>query len=225
MTEPMTLTPGQEASGGRAIDRVDRLLHAVERTTAIASGLFIFGLMLVGVVQIVGRTVFNAPIFGYIDAIEMSIAVFAFLAIAYCERMNGHVRMELFVGKLRGRPLWIAEAAGQVVGLFVIAVLIWYGWDHAMRAYEYGDSTIDAQIPWWPSKLLIPFAFALLFVRLLVNLVGYIRLAVDGSAEPVAVPMVSDVREIARGEASEAGALETAPSDTARGGDNRRIGE
>lgn len=225
MTEPMTLTPGQEASGGRAIDRVDRLLHAVERVTAIASGLFIFGLMLVGVVQIVGRTVFNMPIFGYIDAIEMSIAVFAFLAIAYCERMNGHVRMELFVGRLRGRPLWIAEAAGQVVGLFVIAVLIWYGWDHAMRAYEYGDSTIDAQIPWWPSKLLIPFAFALLFVRLLVNLVGYIRLAVDGTAEPVAVPLISDVRELAKGEASEAGALETATSDTARGLDNRRIGE
>ncbi|WPZ32143.1 TRAP transporter small permease [Thalassobaculum sp. OXR-137] len=225
MTQPMTLTPGQEASGGRAISRVDRLLHAVERVTAIASGLFIFGLMLVGVAQIVGRTVFNLPIFGYIDAIEMSIAVFAFLAIAYCERMNGHVRMELFVGRLRGRPLWIAEAAGQIVGLFVIAVLIWYGWDHAMRAYEYGDSTIDAQIPWWPSKLLIPFAFALLFVRLLVNLVGYIRLAADGTAEPVAVPMISDVRELAKGEASEAGALESTPSDTSRGPDNRRIGE
>lgn len=221
----MTLTPGQEASGGRAIQRFDRLLHAVERVTAIASGLFIFGLMLVGVVQIVGRTVFNMPIFGYIDAIEMSIAVFAFLAIAYCERMNGHVRMELFVGRLRGRPLWIAEAAGQIVGLFVIAVLIWYGWDHAMRAYEYGDSTIDAQIPWWPSKLLIPFAFALLFMRLLVNLVGYIRLAADGTADPVAVPLISDVRELAKGEASEAGVLESAPSDTAQGLENRRIGE
>ena len=117
MTEPMTLTPGQEASGGRAVDRVDRLLHAVERTTAIASGLFIFGLMLVGVVQIVGRTVFNAPIFGYIDAIEMSIAVFAFLAIAYCERMNGHVRMELFVGKLRGRAAVDRRGSGSGRGL------------------------------------------------------------------------------------------------------------
>ena len=27
-----------------------------------------------GVVQIVGRTVFNVPIFGYIDAIEMSVS-------------------------------------------------------------------------------------------------------------------------------------------------------
>lgn len=223
MTQP--LTPGQEVSGGRAIHRVDQVLHSVERVTAIASGLFIFGLMLVGVTQIVGRTVFNMPIFGYIDAIEMSIAVFAFLAIAYCERMNGHVRMELFVGKLRGRPLWIAEAAGQVLGLFVIAVLIWYGWDHAMRAYEYGDSTIDAQIPWWPSKLLIPFAFALLFVRLVINLIGYVRLVVDGDADPVAVPLIADVREMAKGEASEAGALESRSVETGRDASKGGISE
>ena len=164
--------------------------------------------MLVGVCQIVGRTVFNFPIFGYIDAIEMSIAVFAFLAIAYCERMGGHVRMELLVGKLRGRPLWLAEMAGQVLGLLLMAVLIWYGWEHAMRAYEYGDSTIDAQIPWWPSKMLIPAAFALLFVRQLLNLVGYLRLFLHPEVEPVAVPLIADIRELAQEEAAEAGALD-----------------
>lgn len=219
MTQPLVWTPEQEASGGRGIARLDRILHVVERVTALFSAFFIFGLMLVGVVQIVGRTVFNMPIFGYIDAIEMSIAVFAFLAIAYCERMNGHVRMELLVGKLRGRPLWLAEAAGQVLGLFLLAVLIWYGWEHAMRAYEYGDSTIDAEIPWWPSKMLIPFAFGLLFLRLLLNLVGYLRLFANPDAAPVAVPLIADVRQLAEGEAAEAGVLD---KDKVSGG---RIGE
>jgi TRAP-type C4-dicarboxylate transport system permease small subunit len=208
MTQPLNLTPEQAASGGHTVDRFDRVLHALERGTALLSAFFIFGLMLVGVVQIVGRTVFNAPIFGYIDAIEMSIAVFAFLAIAYCERMNGHVRMELLIGKLRGRPLWLAEMAGQVLGLFLMAVLIWYGWEHAMRAYEYGDSTIDAQIPWWPSKMLIPAAFALLFLRQLLNLIGYARLFLNPGVAPVAVPLIADVRELAEEEAAGAGALE-----------------
>ncbi|SDF85783.1 MULTISPECIES: TRAP transporter small permease subunit [Thalassobaculum] len=208
MTELSTLTADQAVSGGRMLNRLDRMLGAVERATALFSGLFIFALMLVGVTQILGRKLFNAPIFGYIDAVEMSIAVFAFLAIAYCERMNGHVRMEILIGKLRGRPLWIAEALGQILGLFVLAVLIWYGWEHAMRAYEYGDSTIDAQIPWWPSKLLIPAAFALLFLRLLLNLVGYLRLAIDREAAPVAVPLIADVRRQAMEEATGAGAVD-----------------
>ena len=217
MTQPLSLTPEQAASGGQTVDRLDRMLNTVERATALLSAFFIFGLMLVGVVQIVGRTVFNYPIFGYIDAIEMSIAVFAFLAIAYCERMNGHVRMELLIGKLRGRPLWLAEMAGQVLGLFLMVVLIWYGWEHAMRAYDYGDSTIDAQIPWWPSKMLIPAAFALLFVRQFLNLVGYTRLFLNPQAAPVAVPLIADVRELAEEEAAVAGAVDGTEGDSKRG--------
>jgi len=217
MTQPLSLTPEQAASGGQTVDRLDRMLNAVERATALLSAFFIFGLMLVGVVQIVGRTVFNAPIFGYIDAIEMSIAVFAFLAISYCERMNGHVRMELLIGKLRGRPLWLAEMAGQVLGLFLMAVLIVYGWEHAMRAYDYGDSTIDAQIPWWPSKMLIPAAFALLFLRQLLNLVGYTRLFLNPQAAPVAVPLIADVRELAEEEAAVARANDDTDGDSKRG--------
>lgn len=216
MTQPMIWTPAMEAAGGRTLDRWDRIVGSIERFTAIASGLFIFILMLVGVAQILGRKLFDLPIFGYIDAVEMSIAVFAFLAIAYCERMNSHVRMELFLGKLTGKPLWLAEAAGQVLGLFVIGVLIYYGWEHAMRAYEYGDSTIDAQIPWWPSKMLIPFAFGLLFIRLLINLAGYLRLLFNSGAEPVAVALIADVRDLAKGEAAEAGVIDTADDGTER---------
>ena len=207
MTQSLTWTPAMEAAGGRTLDRFDRFLRTIERFTAVASGLFIFGLMLVGVGQILGRKLFNAPIFGYIDAVEMSISVFAFLAISYCEAMNGHVRMELFVGKLRGVPLWLAEAVGQVLGLFIIGVLIYFGWDHAMRAYNFGDSTIDAEIPWWPSKMLIPFAFGLLFLRMLLNFVGYVRMIFNPGAAPVAIPLIADVRELAKEEATEAGAV------------------
>ncbi len=117
--------------------------------------------------------------------------------------------MELLIGKLRGVPLWLAEVAGQILGLGLMAVLIWYGWEHAMRAYEYGDSTIDAQIPWWPSKMLIPAAFALLFLRQLLNLVGYLRLLFNPQVAPVAVPLIADVRELAAEAAAEAGAIET----------------
>ncbi len=216
MPQSLTWTPAMEAAGGRTLDRFDRFLRSIERFTAIASGLFIFALMFVGVGQILGRKFFNAPIFGYIDAIEMSISVFAFLAISYCEAVNGHVRMELFLGKLHGLPLWLAEAAGQVLGLLVIGVLIYFAWDHAMRAYNFGDSTIDAEIPWWPSKMLIPFAFGLLFLRLLVNFVGYLRMIFNPGVAPVAIHLIADVRELAKEEATEAGVVAVENDETER---------
>jgi C4-dicarboxylate transporter DctQ subunit len=216
MTQSLTWTPEMEAGGGRTLDRLDRILKSIERFTAVASGLFIFALMLVGVGQILGRKLFNTPIFGYIDAVEMSISVFAFLAISYCESMNGHVRMELFVGKLHGLPLWLSEAVGQLLGLFIIGVLIYFGWEHAMRAYHFGDSTIDAEIPWWPSKMLIPFAFALLFLRIALNLAGYVRMILNPAAAPIAVPLIADVRELAKEEATEAGVVASETDETER---------
>ena len=216
MTQSLTWTTAMEVGGGRTLDRLDRILKSIERFTAVASGLFIFALMLVGVGQILGRKLFNTPIFGYIDAVEMSISVFAFLAISYCEAMNGHVRMELFVGKLHGLPLWLSEAAGQLLGLFIIGVLIYFGWEHAMRAYHFGDFTIDAEIPWWPSKMLIPFAFALLFLRIALNLAGYVRMIFNPAAAPIAIPLIADVRELAREEATEAGAVANETDETER---------
>jgi C4-dicarboxylate transporter, DctQ subunit len=159
--------------------------------------------MLLGVWQVLGRTLFSAPVRGYIDFVELSMATFAFLGIAYCQRLGGHVRMEMLLKAMRGRPLWAAEIFGTLVALVVVAVLIWYGWGHFLRAYQLGDSTIDTQLPVWPSKLAVPVAFALLWLRLWVQLAGYVRLAIDPRRSPLAVPTVLSVEEQARHEIKE----------------------
>lgn len=193
------------ARRGGLIAKLDSLVVPVERGFAFISSLFIFALMMVGVVQIVGRKFFNAPIFGYIDLVELAMTTFAFLAIAYTERVGGHVRVELLVGRLRGRALWAAELFGVLVALFVVGVLIYYGYTHALRAYVNGDSTIDAEYPWWPSKALVPIAFSLLWLRLLVEFYGYARLFADPDRAPVGVPVIADLQTLAKREA----ALET----------------
>ena len=64
--------------------------------------------------------------------------------------------------------------------------------------------------------MLIPFAFAMLFLRLVVNLVGYVRLFLNSNATPVAVPLIADVRELAKGEAAEAGVIAVDDDGTER---------
>lgn len=190
--------PGDE---GGLLATLDRVVWQVERAFAFLSSAFIFGLMMVGVVQIVSRKIFNAPIFGYIDLVELAMTTFAFLAISYTERLGGHVRMELVLSQMRGRILWAAEIIGVAVALCVITVLIYYGWTHTVRAFESGDTTIDARYPWWPSKLLVPIAFSLLWIRLVLMGWGYIRLFVDPRKQPVGVPVIADIRRQAEAEA------------------------
>lgn len=175
----------------------------VEDAANMFAAAAIFALMVLGVLQIVLRTFFNAPITGYIDLVELSMASMAFLGAAYSQRLGAHIRMELLVGRLRGRLLWAVEAFGLLVAMFIIGVLIWYGTGHFLRSYTLGDTTIDAEFPVWPSKLLVPLAFSLLFVRLAMQFLGAIRLMINPDAERVAVVTIKEVADQAQDEIHE----------------------
>ncbi len=212
----MGTAPGE----GGALGAIDRAVHFVERATALISGFGIFAMMMLGVAQILMRKMLNIPILGYIDMVEIMMTFLVFLGLAYTERLGNHIRMEILVNYLRGRTLWLFELTGVIVGLFVCAVLTKYSWDHAMRAYTSGDSTIDIQLLWWPSKMVVPAALALLFIRLLVSLWGYLRLVIDPTATPIAVPEIIDVEEQARRDVAAAGV--DVNNDAEGNGDGRR---
>ncbi|MEZ5850863.1 MAG: TRAP transporter small permease [Hyphomicrobiaceae bacterium] len=188
---------GPSESGGGALGAVDRAFFSVEKLMALISALCIFALMAVGVWQVLARKLFNAPIYGYIDIVEIAMTTFAFIAISYTERLGGHVRMEIFASRMRGRLLWFVEVVGVLLSLFVVATLTYYSYTHFLRAYTAGDSTMDLELPWWPSKLLVAFAFVILFIRLLISLWGYMRLLINPGLEPVGVPLIADLDMVA----------------------------
>ncbi|WP_417513982.1 TRAP transporter small permease subunit [Minwuia sp.] len=205
------MTDTSEAGG---LATTDRWLFRIETVFNLVAAFSIFGLMFLGVAQVLGRILiwingglvaefgidpglwFSIP--GYIDVMEQAIAIFAFLGIAYCQRMGGHVRMDLALRGLSPRMLWIAEFLAILFSLFVVAVLVYYSFTHFQRSYDSGDSTIDVQLPVWPSKLLVTVAFSLLWLRLLLQLVGFARLVGRPEADPVAVPTIMTIEEIAR---------------------------
>ena len=178
---------------GRWLVKADRLLAPLENSLNFIGGALVFGLMVLGVVQIVLRTLFRTPIFGYIDIVEFLMVGFAILGISYVQRLGGHVRMEVMVGYLHGRALWIFEAVGSALAIFIIAVIIPYSYRHFERALNFGDSTIDIELPTWPAKLAVPVVLSILLARTIVQFLGYLRLAAKPDAEPVAIPLIKSV--------------------------------
>jgi TRAP-type C4-dicarboxylate transport system permease small subunit len=183
--------------------RLNRGFIPIEDLANLLAAFAIMALMILGVLQIVMRTVFNNPIDGYIDLVELSMASMAFLGAAYTQRIGSHIRMELLIGKLHGRALWALEALGAALAMFIIGVLIYYSYGHFLRAYTLGDTTIDAEYVTWPSKLLVPIAFSIWWIRLALQCVGALRLVAYPNAEPIAVVIVKDVAEQAQDEIHE----------------------
>ena len=125
------------------INTTDKLLIKLENFLNGFSAIAIFILMLTAAVQVVSRKVFNLPIPGYIDIAEQSIAIFAFLSIAYCQRLGGHVRMEIFLSAMKGRSKWVSEAIQTTASILIISILMYFSFKHFQRAWVFGDSTID----------------------------------------------------------------------------------
>ena len=201
---------------GSALSRLDRALHRAEGWLALLAGLAVLSLILLAVVSVGGRNAMNAPVPGYVDWIEQAMPPIAFLAIAYAARSGAHIRMDIVVGRLRGRALWAAEAATTALTLALILLLIWGAWAHFLRSFDPAapmwsrDSTMDIGLPIWPAKLVVPAALAVLALRLALQFWGYARAFAQGAAAPVAVPLVQSAAEIA---AAEAETLSDAPAE------------
>lgn len=191
------------------LSRLDRALYRVESALAVLAGIAVFGLMLMAVVSVGGRNFFNQPIPGYVDWIEQAMPLIAFMGLSCVQRDGGHIRMDLLVGRLRGRTLWAAEFVTTLAVLILTILLVWGSWAHFERSFDLDapmwsrDSSMDIGLPLWPAKLLAPVAFSVLALRLALQLWAYGRAVIRGGDRPVAVPIPEDTATLARREAEQ----------------------
>lgn len=167
--------------------RADAVLSHAEDGLNLVAAFAVFFLMFVGVAQIVGRTIFDFAIYGYIDWMEQASALFAFLGIAYAQRLGGHIGMDLTMG-FRPATRWKIELFGVLMAVAIVSVLIFASFTNFLRAWSIGDSTMDIKLPTWPAKLIVPLALSVLWLRLSLQICGYVRMIAHPAAEPVAVP-------------------------------------
>jgi len=190
------------------LSRLDRALFWLETKLALLGGIAVFSLMILAVVSVGGRNFANAPLPGYVDWIEQTMPLIAFVAVSYTQRLGGHIRMDIVIGRLRGRPLWLVEMLSTLVMLTLMLLLVWGTYSHFLRAFDMNaplwsrDSSMDIGIPLWPSKLIVPVGFSVLSLRLILQAWGFGRAFITGASRPVAVPLYEDAATAAANEAA-----------------------
>jgi len=178
------------------LSKIDRAFLKIEVLFALISGIAVFSLMLLAVVSVGGRNFFNSPLPGYVDWIEQAMPLIAFMGVSYVMREGGHIRMDIFVGMLKGRALYIVEFITTLAIFTLMLLLVWGTWSHFDRSFDFNapmwsrDSSMDISLPIWPAKLLAPLAFSLLCFRLALQLWAYALAIKTGRA--IAVPLVAD---------------------------------
>lgn len=210
---------------GSLYSRLDQGLHRIEVFFALIAGLLILLLMFLAVINVIFRIRAIGVVFlGYEEIVQQLLPAMTILGIAYCQRLGGHIRMDLLVGNLRGRILWVMEIFATILAWFIVAALVYgtyiFYYDAisdkgffelmsilfsegvaAFFAASSVDSTENINLAKWPAKFIMSFALSLLLIRLSLQLWGYGLAFVNNTDKPVGLPLPEDAAALAQQEA------------------------
>lgn len=175
---------------GPFIKLTHRVLRQIENLFAIIAGMVVLIIMALGVIEVIGRSAFRAPIHGSLDIVEQLMVVVAAFGIAYCQANWGNVRMTLLVSRMSGRSRWVLEAFSLLIAGCVVAALVKGSWDNFMRTWEIGGNTPNIYLPLWPGTLAVFVALSLLLARLLLQLIEALRLVTYPDAPTITATQV-----------------------------------
>ena len=149
---------------------VKSLEFLFERVLAYTAAFVMFVMMLVTLVDVVGRDLFSMPLPGGFEITELLLASLIFLGLPMVTAESAHVDVDLLDSTV---PEFLKPLQNIVIGLVNLvsfAVLSWMLWKYAFRTYEYEDTTAVLQIPFSGLVFLMATCCSLSTLALLVML-------------------------------------------------------
>ena len=116
------------------------------RLSALIATLGLITEVVVILVDVIGRY-FGAPLKGAQDISEMAMVVLVFGAMAMCDKVGGHVSVDLFENAM---PRWMIRAgdiASALIGAAIFLGIAWTTWDSAALSKMLNLATNIIKLP------------------------------------------------------------------------------
>ncbi|MBZ4211682.1 MAG: TRAP transporter small permease [Rhodoferax sp.] len=139
-----------------------RVLFATATWFAYVGGVVFIGLVIMSVVSIVGRKLFNAPVPGDVEVLQLSAAFASATFFAYCHLMHGDVKVDFFTANMSSQRRVLLDSAGSLLIALLGALLAWRTGVGALSLKEAGESSAILEIPVWLAQALMVPSFVLM---------------------------------------------------------------
>jgi TRAP-type C4-dicarboxylate transport system permease small subunit len=143
-------------------DPVGLLLFRLCRAFALAGGLVLVAMTLMSLASILGRAVFNKPLPGDYELVQLGCAISVAAFLPFCQMRGGHVLVDFFTANARRAVRAALDTFGALLLAVAAAVFAWRLAAGALSFAAANDQTTILEIPtWWALALMTP-SFALL---------------------------------------------------------------
>ncbi|MCY3730012.1 MAG: TRAP transporter small permease [Rhodospirillaceae bacterium] len=136
-------------------DRLTQVLMVLAACWAFILTFFI-------IADIVGRTVFNSPVYGVPEIVMNSIVMIVFLQAGYAIRSRSMLRADFLARRFPPLFARIVLALGYLLGAGFFMMILFGSWDSAVHAWVAGEYEGEGalRVPAWPTRFTILFGSA-----------------------------------------------------------------
>ncbi len=132
---------------------------------------FVMSIMVLTVLDVLLRFVFNLPIQGSVELCEYFIVMGGFLGVAWCAVKGGHVKVGMVIDRLSPRAQCIADIVNFSLAIMVIPLVSWRLFVQAGNVRLEEITSANLEIPAFPFYYLASIGFGLLSLVVLMQLI------------------------------------------------------
>ena len=152
-------------------EKVEKVQSGVEKGFIAISAAIIGSMMLITTADVALRYIFNSPLPGVFILCEMFMVCAVYLSVAYVQLQKGHVRVDIIIDRLKGRPRIIFELSILIVSLVAFCLVCWRTGLNAWDAWLTEDHSMGLiEYPYWPAKTILTIGVGLLCLRFITDI-------------------------------------------------------
>jgi TRAP-type C4-dicarboxylate transport system permease small subunit len=176
MSDPVAIAEPEKLPEG-AYGRVLRFLCLA---FAMGGSLVFVAIVAMSVASITGRKLFDKPVPGDVEMLQMCAAFASAAFFAWCHLSGGDVKVDFFTAKMAPRKVHALDALGSVLVAVFGALIAWRSAAGALVVREAGENSMLLDWPLWiPQMAMVP-GFVLLGLAGAYRAWQHLRAAVGG---------------------------------------------
>ena len=126
---------------------MERFVYWASKGLHLVAQLLLFFMVVLGTFDVTGRYLFNHPIKGSVDMMELAMTIVIFFSIAYTHWKREHISIDFLVERLPLRVQRIFDSAINLLITILMVLMSWSIFDNAQRLLRSNTVSPDVGLP------------------------------------------------------------------------------
>jgi len=139
----------------RSVKVAWNIVCTVSRVLNYGGAGFLFTLMLLVMVHVIGRYILGLPVPGSVELIEFLMVLIVFLGFAECAVQRGNVSVDLLVDQLPKQAQVLIDTFTCFFSIAIVSLITWQSAVQVKMLWQSGHVSGVLHIPHWPFAIVM----------------------------------------------------------------------